>query len=95
MAAFINHITLQTAVALDKFLDQPWPPRHINRDAYDLRLQALKDLIGREGGQSSETAMGFSVSIGGVRSTSTSSLSGATRNWITAVRKKAAAQVSA
>lgn len=95
MAAFIHHLTIQTANKLDDFLEQPFPPRHINRDAHDLRMRALADLIYREGGSSNETATGYSVNIGGVRATSTSGLVGATRNWINSVRKKAAAQAGA
>lgn len=93
--AFIHHLTLKTADKLSEFLDQPWPPRHINRDAHDLRLRALTDLIFREGGSSNESGTNFSVNIGGVRATSTSSMAGAARNWINSVRKKVAAQTGA
>lgn len=92
MSAFINYLTIETAVRLAAFLDQPWPPRHIDRAAHDHRLSALEALIHREGGTFKDTTSGYAVNIGGVRATSTSGLFGATRNWINAVRKKAAAQ---
>lgn len=95
MSTFIHHLTIETAVKLARFLDQPWPPQHIDRAAHDHRMKSLEDLISREGGALWETATGWTVNIGGVRATYTSGLIGATRNWINAVRKKSAKQTGA
>jgi hypothetical protein len=90
MAHKVDWLTIQTADRLSAFLDQPFPPRHINADLHDLRMRALLDLIGREGGECTEKHYATRVRMGGVSASSTSGLIGAVHNWVVAVRKKQA-----
>lgn len=93
MTALINWLTIETADRLAAFLDQPFPPRHIDADLHDLRLRHLLDLIVREGGECTENHYAVCVRMDGVSASSTSGLIGAARHWVAVVRKKAAAQV--
>jgi hypothetical protein len=90
MAAPLTWLTIQSADRLAAFLAQPFPPRHINADLHDLSMRALLDLIGREGGDVTETHYAVRVRLGGVSASSTSGLIEAARNWVAAVRKKQA-----
>lgn len=83
--------TLAFADQLRAFLDQPWPPAHIDRVAHDHRLGALQRLILEWGGAFDRNGMGWSIRLNGFRATSTSSLGDACRNWIKQVTIKAAA----
>lgn len=82
--------TLAFADTLRAFIDQPWPPAHIDRTAHDHRLAALQKLILEWGGAYDRTGAGYMVRLNGFRATSTVSLASACRNWITQVTLKAA-----
>lgn len=83
--------TVEFANRLSLFLDQPWPPAHIDRAAHDHRLAALQRLILEWGGAYESNGMGHMIRLNGFKATSTSHLAGACRNWVTQVTLKAAA----
>lgn len=81
--------TLAFSAKLRAFIDQPWPPAHIDRAAHDLRLDALQRMILEAGGSYDRNGMGWVIRLNGFRATSTVSLAGACSNWITQVTLKA------
>ena len=87
--------TLALADQLRAFLDQPWPPAHIDLVMHDLRLAALQRLILEWGGVYDRNGMGWMVRLNGFKATSTSSLASACRNWISQVTLKAASAAMA
>jgi hypothetical protein len=87
--------TLAFADALRAFIDQPWPPAHIDRAAHDHRLAALQRLILEWGGAFDRNGMGWQVRLNGFKATSTSSLRDACQNWIRQVTLKAASAAMA
>lgn len=87
--------TLAFADKLRAFLDQPWPPAHIDRAAHDHRLNALHRLIVDAGGSWDYNGAVYSMRLHGFRATSTNHLASACRNWITQVVLKSAAATMA
>lgn len=81
--------TLAFSHKLRAFLDQPWPPAHIDRAAHDHRLHALQVLIAEWGGVSDTRGSVHTIRLNGFKATSTVSLARACRNWITQVTLKA------
>jgi hypothetical protein len=91
MARVPTKATLAFSDQLRAFLDQPWPPAHIDRVLHDHRQDALQRLILEWGGGFDRNGMGWVVRLNGFRATSTVSLAGACRNWIAQVTLKASA----
>lgn len=81
--------TLAFAETLTRFIDQPWPPAHIDRFAHDARQVSLQKLILEWGGAFDRNGMGWMIRLNGFRATSTSSLRDACRNWVKQVTIKA------
>lgn len=87
--------TLAFAETLTRFIDQPWPPAHIDRVAHEHRLAALQKLILEAGGVHDDNSMGWMIRMNGFKATSTSSLRDACRNWVKQVTIKAASAAMA
>ncbi len=87
--------TLAFAETLTRFIDQPWPPAHIDRVAHDHRLAALQKLILEWGGTFDRNGMGWMIRLNGFKATSTVSLASACQNWVKQVTIKAASAAMA
>lgn len=81
--------TIAFADRLRAFLDQPWPPAHIDRPAHDLRLAELQRLILQLGGAFGQGSAGYMIRLDGLKATSTVNLASACGNWVTQVTLKA------
>jgi hypothetical protein len=82
---------LAASTRLATFLNQPFPPRHIDAFGHDERLRLLRALIAELGGVAHEGGLDARLRLHGITSTSTSGIVQACRNWISNVTLKAMA----